>query len=73
MPPTCWKYVNCVTSMPSIQTSHPVPQAPSVGPSQLSSTKRVSCAAGSMPMASSERRYCSCTSSGEGFSSTWYW
>ena len=29
--------------MPSIQTSQPRPQAPSVGPSQLSSTKRTSC------------------------------
>jgi hypothetical protein len=25
---TCWKYVNCVISMPSIQTSQPNPQAP---------------------------------------------
>ena len=42
MPPTCWKYVNCVTSMPLSQTSQPRPQAPRVGLSQSSSTKRTS-------------------------------
>ena len=31
MPPSCWKYVHCVISMPSHQTSQPRPQAPSVG------------------------------------------
>ena len=40
--------------MPSTQTSQPWPQAPSVGPSQLSSTKRTSCSARSMPRATSE-------------------
>src|SRR5437016_922292 len=30
MPATCWKYVNCVTSIPSAQTSQPRPQAPTV-------------------------------------------
>ena len=42
-PPTCWKYVNCVISMPSHQTSQPRPHAPSVGCSQSSSTRRTSC------------------------------
>ena len=36
-------------SMPSHQTSQPRPQAPSVGLSQSSSTKRISWASGSMP------------------------
>lgn len=56
MPPTCWKYVNCVTSMPLSQTSQPRPQAPSVGLSQSSSTKRTSWSLGSRPMAASEPR-----------------
>ena len=42
--------MNCVTSMPSHHTSQPRPQAPSVGLSQSSSTKRMSCSIGSMPM-----------------------
>ena len=42
--------MNCVTSMPSHHTSQPSPQAPSVGLSQSSSTKRMSCTLGSMPM-----------------------
>ena len=37
--------------MPSSQTSQPSPQAPSVGLSQSSSTKRMSCRVGSMPSA----------------------
>ena len=41
-----------MTSMPSHQTSQPRPQAPTVGFSQSSSTKRMSCSVGSMPMAS---------------------
>ena len=49
MPPACWKYVNCVISMPSMTTCQPTPQAPSVGDSQLSSSKRTSCSARSMP------------------------
>ena len=45
-PPSCWKYVNCVISIPSHQTSQPSPQAPTVGCSQSSSTKRMSCLLG---------------------------
>ena len=51
-------------SIPSIQTSQPRPQAPRVGPSQSSSTKRMSCSSGRMPRARSEPRYRSWTSSG---------
>ena len=54
MPPACWKYVNCVISCPSSSTCQPMPHAPSVGDSQLSSSKRTSWAAGSMPSARSE-------------------
>ena len=43
-------------SMPSHQHSQPSPQAPSVGLSQSSSTKRTSCSAMSTPMAFSESR-----------------
>ena len=43
--------MNCDTSMPSHQHSQPRPQAPSVGLSQSSSTKRMSCSAISMPIA----------------------
>ncbi|CFU82657.1 Uncharacterised protein [Bordetella pertussis] len=46
--------MNWVTSMPLSQTSQPRPQAPSVGFSQSSSTKRMSCCVGSMPSALSE-------------------
>ena len=38
-------------SWPSSHTSQPRPQAPSAGDSQLSSTKRMSCAPASMPSA----------------------
>ena len=41
----------------SHQHSHPSPQAPSVGLSQSSSTKRMSCRPESMPMAASDFRY----------------
>jgi len=66
-----WKYVYCVISCPSIQTSQPRPQAPSAGCSQLSSTKRISCLAGSMPKAMSESRYRSCGFPGSGLRMTW--
>ena len=69
--PHCWKYVNCVTSMPSSHTSQPSPQAPSTGLSQLSSTNRRSCARVSMPSASSDPRYSSCAFPGSGFRITW--
>ena len=69
---SCWKYVHCVTSVPSSQTSQPSPQAPIVGASQLSSTRRISCLARSTPMASSEPQYWSSTSSGAGLRITWY-
>ena len=45
----------------------PSPAAPSVGLSQSSSTKRMSCRSGSSPMARMEPRYSSCTFSGAGF------
>ena len=45
----------------------PSPHAPSVGDSQSSSTKRMSWSSGSMPIAASEPRYCSCRSAGDGF------
>src|SRR5215204_620976 len=35
MPPSCWKYVNWVISIPSSQTSQPSPQAPRVVPSEV--------------------------------------
>ena len=57
----------------SIQISQPRPQAPSVGLSQSSSTKRTSWAEISMPMASRLPRYRSWMLSGEGLMSTWNW
>ncbi|MNR64170.1 hypothetical protein D3C85_1867230 [compost metagenome] len=59
--------------MPFSQTSQPRPQAPSVGFSQSSSTKRMSCWVGSMPSAFSEPMYRSRMSGGAGLSTTWYW
>ena len=53
--------------MPLSQTSHPRPQAPRVGDSQLSSTKRTSCTCGSNPSARRLSRYNSSRSGGEGF------
>ena len=70
-PPACWKYVNCVISRPLSQTSQPRPQAPSAGDSQLSSTKRTSLAAMSIPIASRLRRYCSIGLPVSGLSTTW--
>src|SRR5580704_12898320 len=43
MPPHCWKYVNWVISWPSSITCQPIPQAPRVGASQLSSSNLMSC------------------------------
>src|SRR5512138_1240335 len=62
-----------VISMPFIHTSQPSPHAPSVGFSQLSSTKRMSFFFVSIPSAVSEPRYNSRMSGGDGFSTTWYW
>jgi len=59
--------------MPFSQISQPRPQAPSVGDSQLSSTRRMSCTVGSMPTARSEPRYRSMMSCGDGLMTTWYW
>ena len=59
-----------VISMPSSQTSQPRPHAPSTGDSQLSSTKRTSCARVSMPNASRLPRYSSCGFPGSGFKIT---
>src|SRR5436305_78673 len=70
MPPACWKYVNWVISIPSIHTSQPRPHAPRLGLSQLSSTKRMSCCSGSMPIATRERRYTSWLSACGGLSSS---
>ena len=50
-----------------------MPQAPSVGDSQLSSSKRMSCCRGLMPHASRLSRYSCCTSSGAGLRITWNW
>ena len=72
-PPACWKYVNWVISMPSNSTCQPMPQAPSVGDSQLSSSNRMSWARVSMPHASRLWRYRYCTSSGAGLRITWNW
>ena len=47
--------------------------APGVGDSQSSSTKRMSCCAGSTPSARRLSRYWSWMSSGDGFRTTWYW
>ena len=55
-----------MTSMPFSHTSQPRPQAPSVGDSQLSSTKRMSCTAVSMPNSFSESRYSCWMWSGDG-------
>ena len=71
IPPACWKYVNCVISIPSMTTCQPTPQAPSVGDSQLSSSNRTSCSARTTPRRSRLRRYISWTFSGEGFKTTW--
>jgi hypothetical protein len=49
--------VNCETSMPFSQTSQPRPQAPSVGDSQLSSTKRTSCLVKSSPISLKDSKY----------------
>ncbi len=56
IPPACWKYVNCVISIPSSSTCHPTPHAPRVGDSQLSSSNRMSCRVRSSPIARSESR-----------------
>lgn len=63
--------VNCVTSIPFSHTSQPRPQAPSVGFSQLSSTKRMSWMVGSIPSSFRDPRYSSWILSGEGFITTW--
>jgi hypothetical protein len=70
-PPACWKYVNWVISSPLSQTSQPSPQAPSAGDSQLSSTKRMSFACVSIPIASRLRTYSSWGSPGSGLRITW--
>ncbi|CSI57648.1 Uncharacterised protein [Vibrio cholerae] len=59
--------------MPFSHTSQPRPQAPKVGFSQLSSTKRMSCTQGSTPSTRSEPRYSSWMLSGEGLMITWNW
>src|ERR1039458_10634461 len=59
MPPHCWKYVNCVISRPSSITCQPMPNAPSVGDSQLSSSNLMSCLRRSMPMASRSEEHTS--------------
>src|SRR3546814_3789606 len=56
--------------MPFNQTSQPRPQAPRVGDSQLSSTKRRSCTSGSSPSSFSEPMYSSRMFSGLGFITT---
>src|SRR3990172_8314942 len=67
MPPACWKYVNCVISMPFSQTSHPIPHAPRVGDSQSSSTNLMSWQSGSMPSSLRLSKYMSFISSRQGF------
>ena len=57
----------------SIQISQPRPQAPSVGFSQLSSTKRISCSDVSMPSTFRLPRYRSTILTGAGFRTTWNW
>src|ERR687883_348436 len=53
--------------MPSNITCQPMPHAPRVGDSQLSSSNLTSCCRGLMPHASRLSRYSCCTSSGAGF------
>jgi hypothetical protein len=57
--------------MPLSHTSQPRPQAPSVGDSQLSSTKRTSCTRGSKPERAQAVEVQLEEVGGEGLISTW--
>ena len=71
--PTSWKWV--VRHFHAIQPDFPAgPQAPSVGDSQSSSTKRMSCSLSLMPKRFQRMRVEFLdVEMGEGFEHHWYW
>jgi hypothetical protein len=50
-------FQNLILKLQLCQTSQPSPQAPSVGDSQLSSTKRTSCLVKSSPISLKDSKY----------------